>query len=108
MPLWSLVVRLSEVLSVHNWDLNLSSTTWANNSISYVVLESYRMDILENDQLRICFACFYIAITFAYAFYIMIHETSLLVAGLCWMETVNNFKKEIELDQTNITGNEVN
>ena len=105
LPLWYFVMRLCK--DIKDWDANLSTIDWANKSISYLFLESHSVNILANEHLRISLACFQQVVHISYTFVIRIPETILLVAGCCWMETVNNFKMYFESDRILITGNKV-
>jgi len=107
VSVWSTAVGLFNELCSNNWDHNYIATDWANKSIPYLGVESYSAEILSNVPLRICFAGFYMVVTCAFMLVITIPETGLLLAGLCWLETVNKFKKEIESDQNLISGNKV-
>jgi len=101
------VVRVCNDLNNNQWNLNLSATNWANKSVPYLVLEVYTVSILDQEMLRILFASFYFLVLISSILVTTVPETIMLVAGFCWMETVNKYKKRFKQDDGILDGNEV-
>lgn len=102
-----LFLTVARDFNSQEWVLDAVATKWAGKALSYFFLESQQENLMSSWMAQVGLAIFYLTVKISTIIITRLPETLMLISGLCWIETVRNFKKKLESDEFFITTQDV-